>query len=121
MKSLKAITLGLIFILLAALLMQRAYVFIDARLNLSEIKEIVRYLLAIPAFLIIMLIAGYITAALAKSKVLIHSFLVGVIAVGSMMWAALAHAELTNQGLFINLLLVLFTILGGFFWKRRHY
>lgn len=121
MKSLIAIVLGLVFILIATMIFQRTYVFIETRFNLDQIKEIIRYLLAIPALLIIMLLAGYITAALAKSNVLIHSFIVGAIAVGSMMWAALAHADLTKLGILITVLLILFTMFGGALWKRRNY
>ncbi len=127
MNSLKAVISGIIFIFVAAMIMQLAYIFIAVGYNalakdypyLNEISGIFRYLVAIPVFLAIMFTGGYLTAVIANSKELFHSLIVGAIAIVTMMWMALANAELTTRGIVINLLMLLFTVLGGWFWKRR--
>lgn len=127
MNSLKAIISGVIFIFVAALLMQLAYLFIAIAYNsvakdypyLHEISWIFRYILAIPFFLGIMFLGGYLTAAIARSKQIIHSGIVGAIAIIAMMWLALSNAQLTSMGIIINLLMLLFTILGGWYYMRR--
>lgn len=128
MNSLKAIISGIIFIFVAAMLMQLAYIFIAVGYNalakdypyLNEISGIFRYLVAIPVFLAIMFAGGYLTAVIANSKELIHSLIVGAIAIVTMMWMALTNAELTTRGVIINLLMLSFTALGGWYWKRRN-
>ena len=109
------------------MIMQLAYIFIAVGYNalakdypyLNEISGIFRYLVAIPVFLAIMFTGGYLTAVIANSKERFHSLIVGAIAIVTMMWMALANAELTTRGIVINLLMLLFTVLGGWFWKRR--
>lgn len=128
MNSLKAVISGVIFIFVTALLMQLAYIFIAVTYNslakdypyLHEISGIFRYLIAIPVFLGIMFLGGYLTAAIAKSKELIHCALVGAIAIFTMMWFALSNAELTPMGIVINALMLLFTVLGGWYWLRKN-
>jgi len=128
MNSLKAIISGIIFIFVAAMIMQLAYIFIAVGYNalakdypyLNEISGIFRYLVAIPVFLAIMFAGGYLTAVIANSKELIHSLIVGAIAIVTMMWMALTNAELTTRGVIINLLMLSFTALGGWYWKRRN-
>ena len=110
MNSLKAIISGVIFIFVAAMLMQLAYIFIAVGYNslakdypyLNEISGIFRYLVAIPVFLFIMFAGGYLTALIVNSKALIHSFIVGAIAIVAMMWMALSNAELTTRSLSEN-------------------
>jgi len=128
MNSLKAIISGVLFIFITALLMQLAYIFIAVAYNnlakdypyLHEISGIFRYLIAIPLFLGIMLMGGYLTAAIAKSKELLHCIIVAAIAIFTMMWFALSNAELTPAGVVINILMLLFTVFGGWYWKYRN-
>ena len=127
MNSLKAIISGVIFIFITALLMQLAYIFIAVGYNnlaktypyLHEISGVFRYLIAIPVFLGIMFLGGYLTATIARSKELLHSMIVGAITISTMMWFALSNAELTTMGIFINVLMLLCTVLGGWYWMRR--
>lgn len=127
MNSLKAIISGVIFIFITALLMQLAYLFIAVAYNdlakeypyLNEISGIFRYLVAIPVFLGIMFLGGYLTSAIARSKELLHSFIVGVISIVTMMWFALSNAELTTMGIAIIIFTLLFTVLGSWYWLRK--
>ena len=127
MNSLKAIISGVIFIFITTLLMQLAYIFIAVGYNnlakdypyLHEISGVFRYLIAIPVFLGIMFLGGYLTATIARSKELLHSMIVGAITISTMMWFALSNAELTKMGILINVLMLLCTVLGGWYWIRR--
>ena len=129
MKSIKAIVAGIVFIFVASMLMQLAYIFIAVAYNglaknysfLNEISYIFRYLIAIPAFILIMFAGGYLTAVISHHNVIIHSSIVGTIAMAGMMWMALKNAELTTIGVFINLLMVVATTAGGYYWKKRNH
>ena len=127
MNSLKAILSGIIFIFIAALLMQLAYLFIAVGYNnlakdypyLKEISWVFRYLVAIPAFLGIMFAGGYLTSLIANSKGLLHSGFVGSVTMFTMVWFALGNAELSLKGIIINLLFVVFAVFGGWYQLRR--
>ena len=67
MKSLKAIVVGSVFIVVVVLVMQLAYIFIAVAYNalakdfpfLNDIAGSFRYILGIPIFTMIMFIGGY--------------------------------------------------------------
>ncbi len=128
MTGLKAIISGVIFILVAAMLMQLAYIFLAVGYNslskeypfLNEISGIFRYLIAIPVFLGIMFLGGYLTAAIANTRVLLYCLIVGIITSGGMMWMALQNAEITLVGIIINTLTLFATVAGGFFWQKKN-
>ena len=126
MNSLKAIISGVVFVIVAILLMQLAYLFIAVGYNnlsktmpaLKEISWIFRYLVAIPVVLAIMFSGGYLTALIAKRKVILHALIVAIITIGGTMWMALENAEITTAGIIINLLMISATAVGAFFQQR---
>ena len=130
MNSTKAIIAGIIFIIVATLLIQLAYLFVAVGYNslekdypfLKEISGIFRYLIAIPVFIGVMFVGGYITAAIAKSKTLsrtlMHCMVVGVVTIGGTMWLALENANLTLTGIIVNTLMMLATIAGGLWFRK---
>lgn len=128
MNSIKAITAGIVFIIVATLLMQLAYLFIAVSYNslaksypyLNEISGIFRYLTTISVFIMIMFAGGYLTAMIVETRVLIHSFIVGFITTAGMMWMALENANFTTTGIIINSLMLIATTLGGFYWSKRN-
>jgi len=126
MKSILAILAGFIFIVVASLIMQLAYVLLAVEYNelaksfavLNKIRGSFRYLLGMPIFILIMFIGGVITADIVTSRVLVHCFIVGLISVASTMRLALENTELTLAGVMLSLLAISITMLGGLYWRR---
>jgi len=127
MNSVKAIVSGIIFIIIALLMMQLAYLLIAVGYNslaksypfLNDISGIFRYLIAIPVILGIMFAGGYITAAIATRGVLMHCLIVGIITSGGSLWMALENADLTFTGAIISLMMLILTAAGGLYWKKE--
>lgn len=127
MNSLKAITSGVVFIIVAILLMQLAYLLITVASNhfaktypfLDEVPAYFTYLITFPVFVGIMFTGGYLTAVISQQKAVLQTIIVGLITTGGMMWLALENAELTTKGIVINLVLLGATILGGVYQKER--
>lgn len=127
MNSLKAIVSGVLFIIVASLVMQLGFLITVVGYNslaqdypfLNEISWVFRYLLGIPIFIVIMFVGGYITGVIAKTKVLLHSLVVGVITIGSTMWMALENSEMTLKGIIISLFLLIAVIAGGVYARRK--
>ena len=126
MRTIKAIIIGSLFIIIVGLIIQLAYVFLAVGYNdlaksypvLNEIGIYLRFLLGIPIIFIITFIGGYITADIAKSKVLLHCLVVALLTVGTMTISALEQAELTFTGFAMFILAVASTLAGGIFWKK---
>ena len=127
MNSVKAIISGVVFIVVAILFVQLAYLFAAVVYNnfakdypvLADISPYFRYLIAMPGFLLIMVLGGYLTALIAQQKVILHCLLVGLLTTGSTMWMALENADITSTGLMINLLMIGATIAGGYIWQAK--
>ena len=127
-NSIKAIISGSLFIIIGSMLLQLAYIFIAVGYNalaknypfLNEISIYFRYLLGIPVFILIMYLGGYLSALIARDKVLIHAAIVAIIAIGAMMWPLLANANLTPTGIIVSTLSFIATIAGAWSWQRRN-
>lgn len=126
MKSIKAILAGSLFIIIFTLLMQLLYIFVAVGYNalarhyplLNEITGVFRYLIGIPLFMLIMFAGGYVTAYVARSRVLLHSFIVGLITFGGLLWA-LQNYQTTVTGLVVLVLALVSTTAGGYYWQRE--
>lgn len=127
-QSIKAVLTGALFIIIASLAMKVAYVFLasvyhNISINypfLNEVNVFFRYLLAIPVFILIMFIGGYLTAGIARRKTILHSFIVGVVTSILMMIVATSSAAgITTTNLITYLVMMLSTTAGGFYWKRK--
>ena len=129
MKNILSVITGSAFIIIAFLLLQlvsllamvsykmlaKDYPFLD------DINPgIFRYLIAIPVFLAVMFIGGYITAIIAKSKVLLYTLLVGTITTAGSMWWALDYMKITVTGVVVMVLMLVATVAGGMFWQKRN-
>lgn len=127
MKSLKAIVAGSIFIVVTLLFMQLAFIFVAVGYNylakyypfLNDITGYFRFIIGIPAFMLIMFIGGYITAYIANTNVLLHCLAVGMITTGAMMLSALENSDLTTTGIVITILALVATIAGGLYRKKQ--
>ena len=132
MRSIKAIVVGSLFVVVALLMLQLAYVFIAVGYNalatdfpfLKDISGIFRYLLGLPILVVVMFIGGYITADIANVhtniKVWFHCFAVGFITVGGMMYPTLENSNLTLTGIVVIILSVSASSAGGFSWLRDY-
>ena len=130
MRSIKAIVVGSIFVVVVFLLLQLAYVFIVVGYNalavdfpfLKDITGIFRYLVGLPILVLVMFIGGYITADIANVhtniKVLFHCFTVGFITIGGMMYPTFENSNLTLTGIVVIILSVSASSAGGFSWLR---
>ena len=128
MKTIKAILAGSLFIIIVILFLQLAYIFIAVAYNalakdypfLNDIAGSFRYIIGIPVFLVVMYIGGYITAEIAKEKVLPHCLAVGLITASGMILPTLENANLTLTGIVIFSLAIVATSAGGYFWQRSN-
>ena len=128
MKSIKAIAAGSLFIIVVILFLQLAYIFIAVAYNalakdypfLNDISGYFRYLIGIPVFMVIMFVGGYITANIARIKVLLHCIVVSLLTTGGMMWSALENTDLTTTGLVVFMLALIATIAGGLYWQKEN-
>jgi hypothetical protein len=122
----KAIIAGSLFIVVVILLMQLAYIFIAVGYNslghhypfLNDISGYFRYFIGIPVVVVIMFFGGYITADIARTRVLLHCITVGIITAGGMILLALTNSNLTLTGIVLFLLALAATTAGGLHWKR---
>ena len=130
MRSIKAIIVGSLFVVVMFLILQLAYLFMAIGYNslaahfpfLKDIAGIFRYLIALPVLTLVMFIGGYITADIANMhsnlKIWFHCFTVGFITVGSMMYSALQNSSLTLMGVFVIIVALFASSSGGFYWLR---
>jgi hypothetical protein len=127
MRSIKAILAGSLFVIIFTLLMQLLYIFVAVGYNalarhyplLNEITGVFRYLIGIPLFMLIMFAGGYVTAYVARSRVLLHSFIVGLITFGGLLLWALQNYQTTVTGLVVLVLALVSTTAGGYYWQRE--
>jgi hypothetical protein len=83
MKSIKAIVVGSVFIIVAILLLQLLYIFVAVGYNvlakdfpfLNDIAGSFRYIVGIPIFIATMFVGGYITANIADMETSIKVWL----------------------------------------------
>ena len=128
MRSMKAIIAGSLFIVVVILLMQLAYIFIAVGYNslghhypfLNDISGYFRYFIGIPVVVVIMFFGGYITADIARTRVLLHCIAAGIITAGGMILLALQNSNLTLTGIILFILALAATTAGGLYWKRGH-
>lgn len=126
-NSLKAITAGSVFIIIATLFLELIYVFIAVGYNalakdisfLNDISGLFRYIVGIPVFTATMFAGGYLTATLVNKNVLIHCIAVALISVGSMILPTLENASLTTTGIVVILLALGGTSAGGLYMKKQ--
>lgn len=127
MRSIKAVVAGVLFIVVAGLIIQLAYIFIAVGYNslaknypfLHEISIYFRYLVGIPSFFLVMFAGGLITADVAQKRVLLHCLLVALITIGMMLASVVDYLQLTFSGLVVFILAAASTLAGGWYWQRK--
>lgn len=132
MKSLKAVVIGVVFIVIVILSLQLVYLFVAVAYNavaedypfLHDIAGSFRYILGIPIFITVMFIGGYITAYVAemkaRKKIWMHCIAVGLITSGGMLYPTLETSSITTTGIVIFILSILATAAGGSYWQKNN-
>ena len=128
MNSIKAISTGVVFTVVAILLMQLVYLITSVGYKnianhypyLNNISGIFGYLIIISVLLLIMFVGGYLTAIIAKTKEILHTLVVGSITTTLMMWTAFQNSGLTTTAIIISSLMLIATIMGGLYCKKKH-
>jgi len=128
MRSLKAIAAGGAFIVIVVLLIQLAYIFIAVGYNslasdypfLKDISGYFRYVVGIPVFSTVMFTGGYITASLAKERVLLHCIIVAILTISGTLFPVLQGSELTTTGMVVIVLILVATTSGGLYWQKSN-
>jgi len=126
MRSLKAIAAGCAFIVIVVLLIQLAYIFIAVGYNslandypfLKDISGYFGYVIGIPVFSTVMFTGGYITASLAKERVLLHCVIVVILTIAGTLFPVLQDSELTTTGMVVIVLILVATTSGGLYWQK---
>lgn len=126
MRSLKAVVVGSLFIVVVILLLQLVYIFVAVGYNalakdypfLNDIVGWFRYLIGIPVFVTVMFVGGYITATIARIKIMLHCSLVAFVTAGGMTLWAMEGGELTVTGVVVFGLALVGANLGGVVWGR---
>ena len=127
MRSLKAIAAGCVFIVIVVLLIQLAYIFIAVGYNnlandyplLKDISGYFRYVIGIPVFSAVMFTGGYITASIAKKRVLLHCVIVAILTITGTLFPVLRDSELTTTGMVVIVLILVATTSGGLYWQKN--
>ena len=131
MRSIKAIVVGSVFIIVAILLLQLLYIFVAVGYNvlakdypfLNDIAGSFRYIVGIPIFIATMFVGGYITAHVAdvgaSKNVCLHCIAVGLITAGGMIYPTLENSEITTTGIVIFILAIAATTAGGWYWNNN--
>lgn len=128
MKSIKAIVVGSLFIIIVVLVMQLVFIFLAVGYNaiakyypfLNEITGLFRYVIGIPVFTATMFFGGYITAQLANARVLLHCIAVASIIVGGTILPTLEYSSLTVTGIVVIILVFGGTMAGGWYWEKEN-
>lgn len=130
MRTIIAIIAGCVFIVVTILLLQLVYIFVAVAYNalakdypfLNEIAGSFRYIIGIPAFIAVMFVGGYITASIAniktETRVWLHSFVVGLLTAGGMIYPTLENSDITTTGIVVLLLALVATMGGGMYWRK---
>ncbi len=115
------------FIVIVVLLIQLAYIFIAVGYNhlandyplLKDISGYFRYVIGIPVFSAVMFTGGYITASIAKKRVLLHCIIVAILTIIGTLFPVLRDSELTTTGMVVIVLILVATTSGGLYWQKN--
>ena len=126
MRSLKSLAAGFFYIVILGLTLQLVYMFIaigyaDLSAAYPWIKSIGAYLgyaTGIAVFFLLMASGGYITASIAKSRIVIHCCIVGASTTLLSLLSSQNNDELTYLGMLFVVAGIVFTVIGGQYWRR---
>jgi len=126
-SSVKAIVIGVFFIAASLIAFQLLYLVLAPLYNnlgrsypyLIEISAYLKALIILPTLLAIMFLGGYLTAVINHRKIILHTFIVGLLVAGMLWWLGLGDSKIASYGLIINALMLLSAVAGGYLRKRK--
>jgi len=128
MPNWKALLAGCTTIVVLGLLVQLAFIFVAvgyteltrAYPGLTPYARIVSYLLGMGVFFAVMALGGYVTAAVAGSRVVLHAALAAFTVIGLSLLATLSGGSLTLTSLGFLLLGMGFAVVGSLMWQKSN-
>lgn len=125
-KSFKAILAGFLFIVIVILVMQLAYIFLAVGFHslassypvLNSITGLIKYLIGIPVLMLVIFSGGYISAAMAQRRPVIHGVFVAMLSGAAMILPTLENSQLTVTGLVVLVLATIAGAAGGYYWHK---
>ena len=126
MQYLKAFLAGFLFIVIFGLCIQLAYMFlamgyvelVKAFPWVATFGGYVSYLVGIVVYFLLMATGGLLTASIARKNPVVMCFLVGISSTGLSTLSLQNYSEHTVFSIIFVVSGVLFTILGGWYWKQ---
>lgn len=126
MKSVKALLIGGVFIVVSMLLFQLLYLFIVVAYNslvqdvglIQGLDAYLGLLLNVPVYLVIMFFGGYLTAEYAEQRVVLHGLLLGIATSLAFLAMAVQNAELSIKGLLVIALSISAAMAGSIYWRK---
>ncbi len=126
-RSLKAIVIGVFFIVVSLLVFQVLYIVLAPFYNdygrsypyLIEISAYLKGLIMLPTLLLIMFFGGYLTAVINHRKIMLDTLIVGLLVIGMLWWLGLGESKIANYGLVINAFMLLSAVSGGYLRKKK--
>lgn len=128
MNSLKAIVSGVLFIIIVTLVLQLIFLLLAVSYAelaqdypvLQSVRGYFRYVVGIPVALLVMFLGGYLTAAIARTRVIVHCIITATISLLIAIVPALDYSSITIMGAFTLGASFAFTVLGGWYWYRKY-
>jgi hypothetical protein len=128
MNSIKALTAGIICVIILGLTFQLFFIMADVGYNLlmnhypaiKAYKQIFYYIIGLPGFFLVMATGGYLTSFYARKNVIIHSTIVGALTCGLALYTSINEDRLTLIGAGFFIVGILFTISGSLYWQKNN-
>jgi len=125
-KSFKAILAGFLFIVIVILVMQLLYIFLAVGFHslassypaLNSVTGLIKYLVGIPVLMLVIFGGGYISAAMAPGRPVLHGLIVAVLSSAVMILPTLENAQLTPTGMVVFALVIMAGGAGGLYWQK---
>jgi hypothetical protein len=87
--------------------------------KLDVVIGVVPYLIGFGGFMLVMLLGGYVTAAVATRRVVAHALAVAALTTGLSLWGSIAVAGVKPMTLVFFLAALICAAAGSLLWRRR--
>jgi len=126
MQYLKAFLAGFLFIIIFGLCIQLAFMFlamwyvelVKAFPWVATFSKYLSYPIGIVIYFLLMATGGVLTASIAKKNIAVMCFLVGISSTELSVLSSQNYNEYTVISILFVILGIMFTIVGGWYWKQ---
>ncbi len=124
----KALLAGIGTIIALGLLAQVVFLFFVTWLTImmkthplvAANKGLIAFAFGVPLFFLVMATGGYLCAYYANNRVALHNILIALFTIGLSLITPVMNGRLGWSSLLFMLTGIAFTLLGGWWWQRRH-